>query len=39
MRRVSAHQGDIVMITLDPTAGSEMHGTRPVLVLSDLDFN
>lgn len=39
MRRTSARQGDIVLITLDPTAGSEMRGTRPVLVLSNLDFN
>ena len=39
MRRTSARQGDIMLITLDPTAGSEMRGTRPVLVLSNLDFN
>ena len=39
MRRAGAQQGDIVLITLDPTAGSEMRGTRPVLVLSNQDFN
>ncbi len=39
MRRTSVRQGDIVLLTLDPTAGSEMRGTRPVLVLSNLDFN
>jgi mRNA interferase ChpB len=39
MRRPNTQQGDIVLITLDPTAGSEMRGTRPVLVLSNKDFN
>ena len=39
MRRTNANQGDIVLIGLDPTAGSEMRGTRPVLVLSNRDFN
>ena len=39
MRRAGAQQGAIVLITLDPTAGSEMRGTRPVLVLSNQDFN
>ena len=39
MRRAGAQQGDIVLITLDPTAGSEMRGTRPVLVLSNQEFN
>ena len=39
MRRAGSQQGDIVRITLDPTAGSEMRGTRPVLVLSNQDFN
>lgn len=32
-------QGDIVMIALDPTAGAEIRGTRPVLVLSNIEFN
>ena len=39
MRRTGTPQGAIVFITLDPTAGSEMRGTRPVLVLSNQDFN
>lgn len=39
MRRAGARQGDIVRITLDPTTGSEIRGTRPVLVLSNQDFN
>ena len=39
MRRTNTQQGDIVLITLDPTAGTEMRGTRPVLVLSNQDFN
>ena len=39
MRRASIPQGAIVLISLDPTAGSEMQGTRPVLVLSNQDFN
>ena len=33
------NQGDIVLIALDPTAGTEIHGTRPVLVLSNTEFN
>jgi mRNA interferase ChpB len=32
-------QGDILLISLDPTLGSEIRGTRPVLVLSNLEFN
>lgn len=32
-------QGDIVLITLDPTLGTEMQGRRPVLVLSNSEFN
>lgn len=32
-------QGDIVVIALDPTAGKEIRGTRPVLVLSNIEFN
>lgn len=31
--------GDIVLIALDPTAGTEIRGTRPVLVLSNTEFN
>ena len=32
-------QGDLVMVSLDPTLGSEMQGRRPVLVLSNAEFN
>lgn len=32
-------QGDIVLISLDPTLGTEIRGTRPVLVLSNREFN
>lgn len=32
-------QGDIVMIALDHTAGTEIRGARPVLVLSNAEFN
>jgi mRNA interferase ChpB len=32
-------QGDILLISLDPTLGSEIRGTRPVLVLSNQEFN
>jgi mRNA interferase ChpB len=39
MPRANAQQGDVALISLDPTAGSEMRGTRPVLVLSNHDFN
>ena len=38
MRR-AFRQGDIVIIARDPTTGTEMRGTRPVLVLSNQDFN
>ena len=39
MRSKTAHQGDIFLISLDPTLGNEIRGTRPVLVLSNKDFN
>jgi mRNA interferase ChpB len=32
-------QGDVLRISLDPTLGSEIRGTRPVLVLSNQEFN
>lgn len=38
-RRASAQQGDIYRVSLDPTAGCEIRGTRPVLILSNADFN
>ena len=39
MRAKDAFHGDIFMISLDPTIGSEIRGMRPVLVLSNNDFN
>ena len=39
MRSKKAHPGDIFLISLDPTVGSEIRGTRPVLVLSNKEFN
>ena len=39
MRTKTAHQGDIFMISLDLTIGSEIRGMRPVLILSNKDFN
>jgi mRNA interferase ChpB len=33
------NQGDVILISLDPTLGSEIRGTRPVLVLSNQEFN
>jgi mRNA interferase ChpB len=38
-RAKAIKQGDIVLIALDPTAGTELRGTRPVLVLSNSEFN
>ena len=38
-RTRAIRQGDIVRIELDPTAGTEIRGTRPVLVLSNAEFN
>ena len=32
-------QGDIMLITLDPTVGTEIQGKRPVLVISNSEFN
>jgi mRNA interferase ChpB len=32
-------QGDILAISLDPTLGTEIRGMRPVLVLSNAEFN
>jgi mRNA interferase ChpB len=39
VRRVKFGRGDIVMATLDPSAGHEQKGTRPALVLSTNIFN
>ncbi len=32
-------RGDIYLVSLDPTAGHEQQGTRPVLIVSPLAFN
>jgi mRNA interferase ChpB len=32
-------RGDIYLVSLDPTAGHEQSGSRPVLVVSPLEFN
>lgn len=39
IRAKTIKQGDIILIALDPTAGTEIRGTRPVLVLSNAEFN
>lgn len=40
-RRTGNHlrQGDIYVVSLDPTFGHEQQGTRPVLILSNDPFN
>ena len=37
--RAKFKQGDIVNVSLDPTLGSEIRGTRLVLILSNSGFN
>ena len=32
-------RGDIYLVSLDPTAGHEQQGTRPVLIVSPSSFN
>lgn len=32
-------RGDIYLVSLDPTAGHEQQGTRPVLIVSPVAFN
>src|SRR5258708_19573900 len=32
-------RGDIYLVSLDPTAGHEQSGSRPVLVVSPVEFN
>ncbi len=32
-------RGDIYMVSLDPTAGHEQSGSRPVLIVSPIEFN
>ncbi len=38
-RRATALQGDIFLVALDPVAGTEIRGTRPVMILSNAEFN
>lgn len=33
------NRGDIYLVSLDPTAGREQQGTRPVLIVSSSAFN
>lgn len=33
------NQGDIYLVSLDPTIGREQQGTRPVLIVSSTAFN
>lgn len=37
--RQKFRQGDIVLVSLDPTVGKEIQGKRPVLILSNEEFN
>ncbi len=39
MSRSAARRGDILELSLDPTLGREIRGSRPVLVLSADAFN
>lgn len=32
-------RGDIYLVSLDPTAGHEQSGSRPILIVSPLEFN
>lgn len=38
-RRTAVKRGDIYLVSLDPTAGHEQSGSRPVLVISPAEFN
>ncbi|MGH7879930.1 MAG: type II toxin-antitoxin system PemK/MazF family toxin, partial [Candidatus Binataceae bacterium] len=33
------NRGDIYLVSLDPTAGREQRGNRPVLIVSPFEFN
>jgi len=39
MRRALVSPGDIYLVGLEPTAGTEIRGIRPVLILSNQEFN
>jgi len=32
-------RGEIYLVSLDPTAGHEQRGSRPVLIVSPVEFN
>ena len=38
-RRTPVRRGDIYLVSLDPTAGHEQRGDRPVLIVSPIEFN
>ncbi len=38
-RKRAVKRGDIYLVSLDPTAGHEQQGTRPVLIISPDKFN
>lgn len=37
--RRAVRRGDIYLVSLDPTAGHEQSGSRPVLIVSPAEFN
>lgn len=37
--RAAVNRGEIWLVSLDPTAGHEQQGTRPVLIVSPDEFN
>lgn len=37
--RIAVNQGDIYIVSLDPTEGHEQQGLRPVLIISSTQFN
>jgi mRNA interferase MazF len=37
--KVNVKQGDIIWLNLDPTIGHEQRGKRPVLIISNNQFN
>ncbi|MQA40502.1 type II toxin-antitoxin system PemK/MazF family toxin [Rugamonas aquatica] len=39
MKRRCPRQGEIYLISMDPTVGTEIHGMRPALVLSNSESN
>lgn len=37
--RIAMKRGDIYLVSLDPSAGHEQSGSRPVLIVSPAEFN